>query len=60
VAAGWLRWAITVLVAPLAACSLLVDLDVGVRDPDEWDGGLPDGDGGIGDGDAGPCGSIGW
>ncbi len=43
--------------APLAACSLLVDRDVGVRDGDESDGGVPS-DGGP-DADAGPCGSIG-
>jgi len=55
---GCLQLAAAVLVTPLAACSLLIDTDVGVRDPGDQDGSIPTGDGGT-DSDAGPCGSIG-
>lgn len=57
---GALRALAAVLVAPLGACSLLVDLDVGVRDPAaDGDGGPGDGDGGSdGGADVGPCGSV--
>jgi hypothetical protein len=52
-----LQLAAAVLVAPLAACSLLIDTDVGVRDSGDQDGSIPTGDGGT-NSDAGPCGSI--
>ena len=35
---GCLQLAAAVLVTPLAACSLLIDTDVGVRDPGDQDG----------------------
>jgi hypothetical protein len=48
---------VAMLLAPLAACSLLIDTDVGVRDSGDSDGSVATGDGGT-KGDAGPCGSI--
>jgi len=59
VAGRWPKRVLTLLMAPLAACSLLVDRDVGVRDGDESDGGVPSDGGPDGGGGPGPCGSIG-